>query len=407
MLNNYIKKLPVLVIFFSTLVAAEGIIDFNPHITTGLNYDSNVFRFDSKSQALSAFGSPETGDLLKRIDIGADVNLRLSRQLFSLSASINSTQYNRFDFLDNDGKFYNLIWDWRLGNDVYGVISTNHTEAIVGFNEIRSTVRNLRTFDRDSFSINWNLYPDWTIYALIEKAKLENELENFSAIDRDDSVYETGLRYRNLANTQLSLAYRQLDSRFPNRDAFIQSLFGKESIQKEIITNIQWLPSNKLRLSARLSIFNLDYLDLPQRAFEGFNQRYNLDYSMSGKTNFNVSAYQEVAPIDDILSTFVKTKGFAINPSWNITSKVLLRAGAGYEDREYLGGAAVSPFFNFTAFNNQDRDDESIFTSLALLYTPTDKSLLQIQYQGEKRVSNIFNQQYQFKALNLSFRYNF
>lgn len=410
MLNKNTKILPILLIYFSTfanLISAEGIIDFNPHITTSLNVDNNVFRFDSKSQALATFGSSETGDLLKRIDVGADVNLRLSRQLFSLSANINRTQYNRFDFLNNDGKFYSLIWNWQLGNDVFGVISTSHTQAIVGFNEIRSSVKNLRTFDRDSFSINWNLHPDWTIYALVEKAQLENELDSFSAINRNDDVYETGLRYRNLANTQLGFAYRQIDSNFPSRNAFVQSLFGENSVQKEIITNIQWLPTNKIRLSTRLSIINLDYINLPQRAFKGFNQRYNLDYSLTGKTNVNLTAFQEVAPIDDILSTFVKTKGFAINPSWNITSKILLRAGAGYEDREYLGGAAVSPFFNTSLLDNQVRDDESIFTSLALLYTPTDKSVLQLLYQGEKRVSNIINQQYQFQALNLSLRYNF
>jgi hypothetical protein len=107
-----------------------------------------------------------------------------------------------------------------------------------------------------------------------------------------------------------------------------------------------------------------------------------------------------VSPIDDIESTYVQTTGVSFSPSWSLTSKTSLRAGVGYEERDYLGSAGFS-------IDDEDRNDTSKTANLSLLYTPTDKTLVQLQYLGEKRTSSIDNQGYEFNNLNLSFRYDF
>jgi exopolysaccharide biosynthesis operon protein EpsL len=396
------KNIPIwCLLLFSVPTFAEGIVDIKPYISTSLTYDDNVFRFSSPAQAKAAFGSSVTSDAVKRIDLGVDVNLRLSRQLVTLAANINESRYSRFDILDNKGKSYRLGWSWRLGNDLYGELSASENESLAGFTEIRNPVNNLRTSTRQRASINWNLHPEWTLHMTGEQAKIENELNSFSSLDRKDEIIEGGIRYQNPTGTQLGLAYRVTASEFPNRIGFAQFLFGNESKQKTIVASAAWSPTTKTRVSTQLAQVNIEYQNKPQRDFQGFSQRWNLDQSLSAKTSINLTAYQEVSPIDDVESTYVQSKGATINPTWNITSKVVFLGGLGYEERAYLGSAG------FFATGNNDRSDESKTANLSLLYTPSDKSLIQLQYQGEKRTSSIDGQGYRFNTLNFLVRYGF
>ena len=380
---------------FSRPLLAEGIIDINPYINASVNYDDNIFRLSKSTK------SDDSGDTVKTVQVGVNVNLRLSRQLVNVSANISENKYNRFDILDNTGRAYALGWNWRLGNDLYGVLSHSKTEAIAGFNEIRSASKNLRTSERNFASVNWDFHPDWTIYFNNEQFKTENALSNFSALDRKDNVLETGLRYQSAAGTQLGLSYRNNESIYPNRTGFSQFLFGDESKQKILGVSAAWLPTTKTRVSTRLSQVKIEYKDKPQLAINGFSQRWDINHLLTSKINLNAVAYQEIAPIDDIESTYIETTGASINSAWAVTSKTTLRGGLGYEQRDYLGSVGLF------AVSSGDRNDESLFYNLSLQYMPTYKTSLQLQYQGEKRKSDIEIQNYQFNNLNLSIRYDF
>lgn len=399
--NARLKKVSAgCLLFCSCLANAEGIIDITPSIGANLLYDDNVFRFSSDTQAQQAFGSSETADFIKSLDLGLDANIRLSRQLVRLTASIIDSKYNRFDLLNNVAKSYGLAWDWQLGNDFFGTLNTSKSESIAGFTEIRNPVRNTRLLNRQSASVNWRFHPDWNAYASREEIQTENELIGFENLDRDDIVTEAGVRYRNLLGTQLGLSYREVDSEYPNRTGGAAAFFGDESVQGALALDATWQPSAKTRISARLSRVTIDYADLPQREFSGFSQRWDVNYALTSKVTLNASVYREVSPIDDILSTFVESTGASFNPTWNVTSKVALRGGVGYQDVDYLGSSG------FFAIAN-DRKDSSKTANLGLIYTPTLKSVLQLQYQTEDRESTLTNQGFRFNSLSLVARYNF
>ena len=401
MLQVNLKKIPVwYLLLFACAANAEGIIDVNPYISPNVVYDDNVFRFSSPSLAQQAFGSAATSDVIKRLDLGVDVNLRLSRQLVTMSVDLSDSRYNRFSLLDNTAKSYGLSWNWHLGSDFYGVLSANKNESIAGFNEVRNPVKNTRTSERQSASIYWNFHPDWAVFALREQSKTENELATFESLDRDETISEGGVRFQNPLGTQLGLSYRVAESNYPNRTGFAALFFGDESKQSALVFNAAWLPSPKTRISTRLSQVKIEYEDNPQREFSGFSQRWDIGHALTSKVTLSASAYKEVSPIEDVLSTYVESTGISFSPSWNVTSKVALRGGLSYEEREYLGSGGL-----FTAAN--DRSDNSKTANLALIYSPTLKSLLQLQYQGEKRDSSISSQRYRFNTISFIARYNF
>jgi exopolysaccharide biosynthesis operon protein EpsL len=387
-------------LFFSLASSAEGIVDIKPYASASISHDDNIFRFSSPEQAKAVLGSDDASDTVKQVDVGVAVNLRLSRQLVTAATSVNESTYSRFQNLNNTGNANSLRWSWRIGNDVYGELSTSKSEAIAGFNETRSQSKNLRTSSRQLASINWNLQPDWTLSANREHVKLDNALESSNVYDREDDIYESSIRYHNLSGTVLGLSYRVADSMYPNRTGFTQSIFGNESTQKDIIVSAAWVPTAKTSVTTRVSRVSLDRKDSSQRDFNGFSQRWNLDESLTSKTSVNLTAYQEVSPVEDVLSTYVKIKGWSINPIWDATDKIRVRSSFGYEARTYLGSAGIY-------FNNIERYDESKLFNLSLTYAPTLRSLVQLQYQGEKRTSNTGNQGYQFNNVNLTLRYDY
>jgi len=384
---------------------AEGIIDLKPSVGTNITYDDNVFRFSSPALAKQAFGSSATSDTVKRLDVGLDASVRLSRQVLRLSTSLSESRYNRFDLLDNTAKSNLLAWDWQFGSDFFGVLSVSKNESIAGFTEIRNPVKNLRAVERQSASMNWRFHPDWTTYVLRDQSKTENELAGFEALDREDTITEAGVRYRNLLGTQLGLSYREVDSEYPGRTGFASVLFGDESVQGSLNLDASWFPTHKTRITARLSRVTIDYEDSPQREFSGISQRWDITHLLTNKITLNASAFREVSPIDDILSTFIESTGASFNPSWAISSKVALSAGVSYVDTEYLGSSGIpnNGFFIVA----QNRNDSSKTANLGLIYTPTLKSVLQLQYQTQDRESSLNNQSFRFNSLSLVARYNF
>ena len=216
-------------------------------------------------------------------------------------------------------------------------------------------------------------------------------------MDRNDEIYQAGVSYQTPLNTEFGLSYRVTDSTFPNRNSLAKIVLGGEISQKELIGNVVWQPTIKTRLNAEVSEVTLDRNGTSVKSFSGFSQHWNLDHKLTDKLNLNITAYHDVTPVNEIASTYVKTKGFSFNPSWSVTSKVLLRAGLGYEERGYLGGTNIT-------INNLDRSDKSTQGNLALIYTPTLKSLVQLEYLGENRTSNQADSGYH---INLSLRYDF
>lgn len=378
---------------------AEGMVELQPYVRAGVLYDDNLFRFASKREAEAA-GFNEQSDRVNTLDAGAQLNLRISRQLIRVNAGINDNKYNRYDFLDNTGKSYGITWDWRLGNDVFGDLSTSHSQSIAGFSDNDIIVRNLRTFKRQRASINWNVLSTWTLYSIAEYSDFENEEAVFQPLDREDDSYEVGTRFQTTSGTQVGLFYRYLKSDFINRVGTTALIFGRENEQDQYGLNLAWLPTLKTRLTGQISTIRFTRENALQNNFNGLNQRWNLDYALSGKTSLGMTAYRELTSVDDLLSTYVLFKGAGANANWNATSKLNFNASYGVGKREFLGGSSV---FSVPV----EREDNTKRFGLNMAYAATEHASFQLRYVNEDRVSNINSFEYQFQSINLIGQYRF
>ena len=388
-----------LLCLMSSQAYAEGMVELQPYVRAGVLYDDNLFRFASKTEAEAA-GFSSQSDRVNTLDAGAQLNLRISRQLVRVNAGINDNKYNRYDFLDNTGKSYGITWDWRLGNDVYGDLSTSHSQSIAGFNDNDIIVRNLRTFKRQRASINWNVLSTWTLYSIAEYSDFENEEAIFQPLDREDDSYEVGTRFQTTSGTKVCLFYRYLKSDFINRVGTTALIFGRKNEQDQYGLNLAWLPTLKTRFTGQISTIRFTRENALQNNFNGLNQRWNLDYALSGKTSLGLTAYRELTSVDDLLSTYVLFKGAGANANWNATSKLNINASYGVGKREFLGGSSV---FSVPV----EREDNTKRFGLNMAYAPTEHASLQLRYVNEDRVSNINSFAYQFQSINLIGQYSF
>ncbi|MBC7786737.1 MAG: hypothetical protein H7Z18_04620 [Methylophilaceae bacterium] len=386
---------------YSGAVCAEGVINITPYVSVNATHDDNVFRFNNSAQALNAFGSTATGDNIVSTELGVDANIRLSRQLIKLSANINDNQYKRFTLLNNVGNAYSVDWNWRLGNDFFGELGADQNVGISSFSENQNPVRNIRTNNRKFASANWQFHPDWVARVNGQTGQSDNSLVSFRSINNESTSLESGLRYSNTLGTQLGLAYRNTTTTYANRTGFSLVLFGKENTRKELIANAAWAPTAKTRISGSVSQVNLDYKNVPERAFSGLSERLNIDYAFSTKTSFNFSVYQELNAVEDTLSTYVQSKGVSFNPAWNPTEKVMVRAGISLEHRDYLGSSGL--FIS----SGIKRVDEFKSANISLLYLPTLKSQVQLVYRKEQRTTNLPNADYHDNTVSAALRYNF
>lgn len=388
-----------LLCLMSSQAYAEGMVELQPYVRAGVLYDDNLFRFASKTEAEAA-GFSSQSDRVNTLDAGAQLNLRISRQLVRVNAGINDNKYNRYDFLDNTGKSYGITWDWRLGNDVYGDLSTSHSQSIAGFNDNDIIVRNLRTFKHQRASINWNVLSTWTLYSIAEYSDFENEEAIFQPLDREDDSYEVGTRFQTTSGTKVGLFYRYLKSDFINRVGTTALIFGRKNEQDQYGLNLAWLPTLKTRFTGQISTIRFTRENALQNNFNGLNQRWNLDYALSGKTSLGLTAYRELTSVDDLLSTYVLFKGAGANANWNATSKLNFNTSYGVGKREFLGGSSV---FSVPV----EREDNTKRFGLNMAYAPTEHASLQLRYVNEDRVSNINSFAYQFQSINLIGQYSF
>jgi exopolysaccharide biosynthesis operon protein EpsL len=396
-----VKNIPVwCCLAFSTSLLAEGMITLNPYASSSISYDDNLYRFSSDREARAVLGSGSQSDIIKRLDLGLQANLQLSRQMISLSTNLSDSQFNRNSRLDNTGSANSARWDWQVASKLHGELSMSRTQAISGFNEIRNTDKNIRTNNKKFASIQWDIHPDWTLYTSREYNELENDLALSRVLNRRDVSVQSGLRYHSALNTVVDVAYKTVDSDFDSRTGQIKTILGDTSNQQEWMLNLAWQPSAKTQLSTRFSQVELKRPNAQVSDFSGFNQSWTLGYLLSDKVNLNMSVYRNLLPVDDVISTYIKATGYSISPNWNITSKLNFSSRLSMEKRDYIGNANLLGIA-------QSRDDESIQAGASLSYSPTQHLMMQMQYSGENRTSNAVNAGYQFNNINFLLRYNF
>lgn len=379
-------------------VSAEGILSVDPYVNLIQAWDDNLFRFSDKRLAEAAFGSDQTSDRMSITEAGARFTAEPGRQKLSAVFNFSKNHFERFDFLNNDGYYRNLSWDWKLGSHFYGEFADSEQREMSGFDDNRIPALNQRTTHRTALSANWQFHPRWRVGMQREEIRQKNSLQIFSVTDREDLINQAGLTYMTPESNQISFDLRQVDTDFLNRDAFTSLLFGEKNQRRDIGVGAVWNVGGKTRLDGRLSRIEQKFDDQPERDVRELVGRLGMRWQVTGKVSISAEGVREIYPIDDLLASYVKSDSIFFSPLWQVTSKVLLQARWEHERRDFLGFGVVS---------STQRQDETDTMSLSASYLPHEKINVALTWAKEERESNLPGFGFQAETINASLRIDF
>lgn len=386
------------IIYFTPFHAhAEGMINLIPFVSTDLTLDDNVFRFGSAKIAKATFGDSQRSDVIKRVDLGLNGNINISRQVFRFNADVAESRYDHFGLLDNQATNYGAYWDWQLGNQFNGTVGINQSSGLAGFAEIRNAVKNIRDIKTRTASIRYLFHPSWSVSANLSEQTQINDAQSFRVGDREDTTKQIALSYKNAMDNGVELSFSRFDTLFPNRGV---TVFGDKTTQDTLRVAFTWNPDAKWRINASIAEVDVHYPENSTFDIKGENLRTSISFSPTAKSSFSANVYKEISPVQDLFSTFVETRGAQLNPVWQISSKLNLSGQVGVEHREYLGDPGIF------AGNVGSRVDISRTHSIGLRYQVLRNTTMRLQYSGEDRSSTISDRTYQFNSLNFFVRYD-
>lgn len=386
---------------FSRIAMAEGMIDINPYFSTNVAYDDNLFKVSGKDEARLTLGSEAMSDTTTRLDAGVNVDWKISRQHVRLDMNFNQSRFNRFNFLNNDGYARKLGWDWVVGSHLGGELSISEARTMGGFTEIQNPVLNQRTSQRKVMNAHWDFHPRWRLHVQRDESESENSSNVYRSSNRQDVGHEVMLQYTTPAGNRLGLTAREVKSEYPSRDRFQTLVFGNGNTQRDVALNMVWNATGKTRFTGRVARVDRRYEELSERDIQDWTAQAGVYWQATGKTSVAVNAGRDIYGVDDIAATYVQNDSVSINPTWVATSKLMVQARAAYEKRSYQGDPG------FLLGRAPVREDELKSAGLTVTYTPHQKVRMQMAWQKDKRESTQVNNGYDSSTLSANVRIDF
>jgi exopolysaccharide biosynthesis operon protein EpsL len=362
-----------------------------PYVLGSLIYDDNLFRVADDDEALRLLGTTDTSDTIYSVAAGVNVDLEISRQRLLLDASVNRNYFDRFDFLDYTGADALALWRWEWGNLWSGEMGYRYERTLSGFTEFQVPIRDIRTRQRVFASAVRKLTPRWQ--ARVGADWTQVDFSEREQNERRRTTGELGLQYVSRANNVLGGELRFSSADFPNREGLMDNAYT----ETEIAAVGDWRFGGRSRAQFRAGYLNREHEVLSRRDFDGLVGRMDYLYQLTGKTSITASAWRELSSLNDEIATYAVVTGLGLEPRWDITSKVSLRAGAFYEDRDFQGETDIT---------TADREDVYTF-EVSVLYSPLRRVHLSLGYQWEERDSDSADREYEYQRILGALQFDF
>lgn len=368
-----------------------------PYVSASVVHDTNLFRLSSGRDPRLVLGSDSKSDTIKRVEAGVAVDYAVGRQQVILKGSAVQNWFERFNFLNYDGSDARATWNWQLGNLWQGDLGYTHSRTLTTFTEIQALLRDVRTQQSAFGSAIYKLDPDWRIRTGARWYSLESGSPQRRFLNREEAGASVGVEHVNEANNSLGVEAKYTEARFPEREVTPISILDNGYTQTELSSVADWRYTGQSRFQGRLGYTQRRHKQISARDFDGITGRLAYDWSVSGKTLINAALWREVGSIDDLINTYVVTKGVSLGASWFPSSKVFVKGEAAYKSRDFLGEVRVGPH----------REDDIRTISASLGYSPLGNVQFSLDGIVEKRGSTRVFTDYRYNSIVASVKVAF
>jgi hypothetical protein len=312
----------------ASLVRDEGVarvLDaFNPYLTLGLGYDSNIYRLDDDA--------PQIGDSMAdqyaTLAAGFDSRFERVQQRFDLNAEVSRSMFLEHDELDYTGSKVNAIWHWVASEAIRGDLGVRHRRALRDFS-------NQATFERDP-----ELRMENAVFAsgefslpaqLTAEARTDFADVSFSESDRLDLQRATvggALGRATVSGNWVGLDAEYVQGTY---DANPRSDFSEYSVGPRL----EWRTGARTQVTAAAGYTSRTYDEAPGRDYDGATGRFEVEVADDGRNGLSLSVYRELSTLGDEIADYAIVDGIRVEPSFGVRENLDLRFVAGYERRDF------------------------------------------------------------------------
>ena len=357
-----------------------------------LTHDNNLLRL----RITDALGQP-SADTIKQGSFGVKVDWKQGRHEIVVDASLNETRFSRFTSLDYQGVNLQSLWSWQLAHSISGDIGYTRITTLGSFTEQHNLVKYLTTQQNKFFDGVWQVLPLLRLRGSVAKATYKSES---SAIYSNSSMsYVAGAYFTPSSKNEIGIRGIRQVQNYPVLQTFSGVSVDNGFTQNQLLATVNWLFSGHVRANGQAGVVNRVHNQLSERDFSGKTMRGTLTWLASGKSQVDLTAWDEIDGYDDQTTSYTQSKGFSLGPTWNPSGKLGVSAKWQHLKRDFLGDPLLKLF---PGLNNQTRQDTVDTANLFFSYQPTRTINISSGIQTERRRSSQSANDYSDKTLNLN-----
>jgi len=369
------------------------------YASTSITHDDNLLRLSRDVDPLTVSGQPSAADTIKQGTLGVKVDWKQSRQEVILDASINESRFSRFTSLNYQATNLRSRWSWQLGNSLSGDIGYNRITTLGSFAEQQSLVNNLSTQQNEFIDSAWQVKPSWRLSGAISRSTYS--VASNSVYGNEFMNYTAGVYFTPPGGNEIGIRSSRQVQKYPVLQAIAGVPVNNGFTQDQLLATVNWLYSGHTRVNGQAGLVNRAHNQFPERDFRGKTMRGTLTWLAGGKSQVELTAWNEIDAYDNLTTSYTQSKGLSLGPTWSPTGKLSVAARLQHSKRDFLGdpGLLLSP--------QPTRQDSVNSASLSVNYQPVRTVNISASIQTERRSSNQLYVDYADKTINLNLSFGF
>jgi len=369
------------------------------YATSSVSYDDNLLRLSKDVDPVAVAGQPSAADTIKQGAAGVKVDWKQGRQEVLLDGSINRTVFARFTTLDYQATNIQSRWNWQFGNTLSGDLGYDKTTSMGSFSEVQQLTSTLNTHRDQFFDGAWQAMPDMRLKGSVSHS--DYNVPSDAVYGNDYMSYSVGAFYTPRSGNEIGIRGTRQIQRYPVLQVISGTPVDNGFTQNQLLATIDWLYNGHIRLNGQAGIVNRNHNQFQERNFNGKTMRGTLTWLASGKSQVNLTAWNEIDPYDNLTTSYTQSKGISVGPTWMPTAKLAVTALVQKLNRDFLG----NPYY--LIFPVPVREDTVRTASLSINYQPLPALNISASMQIERRTSNQLYVDYADKTVSVSVSFLF
>lgn len=367
---------PVLADEYDTFQFRAGLVE---------THDNNLFRR----------ASGEVSETITTKTIGMKIDKTYSLQRVLLDLNVIDNKYKNNDYLDFVAKNYNAAWFWSLTPEVTGVLSSERSQSLNSFGDVRiTTQQNIRTLTMNQFRAQYSPHNVWALIAGFSQTSLVNS-ETFTAIsDFDAAGFDYGLMYQFPSSSNIRFMGHNRRGDFTKRPLDIISAFDNGYSENEYEVELVMIDQSRSKLSGKFGYLKREYNNFEIRNYSSYVGDINYELKLTGKIKSTVGLSRLIAPFEATNSTYTLTDSARARLIYDVSSKVQAGLNLSYAERDFDGRGQ---------FGSADRLDKERTYGLFLRWSPLRNVGITLNSSQSNRSSTISNFDFDSRITSINF----